>query len=216
MPKSANPEADAGEGSYVSPPCVMREIDPVYGGMAPDPVTACDGARWRKAEREEQARLIARDLDSLMPRSPSTVVSLYWPFRGEPDLRPWMRAACEAGLRTALPVVVTKAQSLEFREWTPDCRLERGIWNIPYPADGAVVVLTVLIAPLVGFDAACYRLGYGGGFFDRILAAMTSKPLVIGVGHPAQSIATIYPQPHDIPMGWIVTGLAAPVRVGGA
>ena len=62
-----------------------------------------------------------------------------------------------------------------------------------------------MIAPLVGVDPQNYRLGYGGGFFDRTLAAMPSKPLVIGVGYEMQRIATIYPQPHDIPMDRIVT-----------
>ena len=99
-----------------------------------------------------------------------------------------------------------------FKEWTQGCHLERGIWNIPYPADGAVVTPSIVIAPLVGFDAAGYRLGYGGGFFDRTLSAMASKPLVIGVGHPLQKVPTIYPQPHDIPMTWILTGLEAPFR----
>jgi 5,10-methenyltetrahydrofolate synthetase len=68
----------------------------------------------------------------------------------------------------------------------------------------------VVIAPLVGFDAAGFRLGYGGGFFDRTLAGFASRPLAIGVGHPACAIPTIYPQPHDIPMDWIVTGDGPP------
>lgn len=222
---------DEGMGTFSSPPCFMHEVDPAYTGLMPDAVQVRDVARWRKAERErliaarlalpmsereQHAQLIARDLDNLVPRTPGTIVSLYWPFRGEPDLRPWMSDACAAGLRTALPVVVAKAQPLVFREWTPGARLERGVWNIPYPADGALVAPTVVIAPLVGFDPACYRLGYGGGFFDRTLAGMTVKPLIIGVGHPVQKIATIFPQPHDIPMSWIVTGLSAPVQAKSA
>jgi 5-formyltetrahydrofolate cyclo-ligase len=137
-------------------------------------------------------------------------VSVYWPFRGEPDLRPWITAIWSKGVRIALPVVVAKGQPLVFREWRPDARLERGVWNIPFPAEGAAVVPTVVIAPLVGFDPAGYRLGYGGGFFDRTLAALDPKPLAIGVGHPVGALATIYPQPHDIPMNWIVTGSASP------
>ena len=90
--------------------------------------------------------------------------------------------------------------------------MARGLWRIPYPADGAEVVPTVILAPVVGFDAACYRLGYGGGFFDRTLARMTGKPLVIGLGYPGALIPTIFPQPHDIPMSWIVTGATPPVQ----
>ena len=197
-------------------------------GLSGSPA-ANEVARWRKAERErliaarlalsadereEHARRIARDLDNLVPRRSGTIVSLYWPFRGEPVLRRWMEAAYVAGLRPALPVVLAKGQPLQFREWAPHTRLERGIWNIPYPADGAVVTPSVVISPLVGFDSGCYRLGYGGGFFDRTLAGMASKPLVIGVGYPLQKIPTIYPQPHDIPMDWIVTGHLPPMQRG--
>jgi 5-formyltetrahydrofolate cyclo-ligase len=69
-----------------------------------------------------------------------------------------------------------------------------------------------VIAPLVGYDPDGYRLGYGGGFFDRTLVAASPRPLAIGVGHPLAALPTIYPQPHDIPMDWIVTGNNAPAR----
>jgi len=62
-----------------------------------------------------------------------------------------------------------------------------------------------VLAPLVGFDRECYRLGYGGGYFDRTLAALAPRPLAIGVGFAVQAIATIYPQPFDIPMDVVVT-----------
>jgi 5-formyltetrahydrofolate cyclo-ligase len=74
------------------------------------------------------------------------------------------------------------------------------------------VLPTIVIAPLVGYDPEGYRLGYGGGFFDRTLAALRPKPLTIGVGHPAGALATIYPQPHDIPMDRLVTGDKSPGR----
>lgn len=90
--------------------------------------------------------------------------------------------------------------------------MARGLWKIPYPAEGAEVLPSVVIAPLVGFDKNGFRLGYGGGFFDRTLAGFDARPLVIGVGYPGASIPTIFPQPHDIPMDWIVTGAAPGVR----
>ena len=216
-----------GAGQFASPPCFMHEIDPAYGGLAPDKTQAHNVARWRMAERErliaarlalspgdreKTASLIARDLDTIVPEMPSTVISLYWPFRGEPDLRPWMATACARELRVALPIVIAKTQPLEFREWRPDARMERGVWNIPYPADGAVVVQTVVIASLVGFDPGGYRLGYGGGFFDRTLAALPAKPLTIGVGYSIGAVPTIYPQWHDLPMTWIITGNEVPRR----
>jgi 5,10-methenyltetrahydrofolate synthetase len=156
--------------------------------------------------------LDAPSLNAQPPNSPSPTVSVYWPIRGEPDLRPWMRALSLRGLRVALPVAVALGQALVFREWRPDARLARGLWGIPHPADGDLVVPSIVIAPLVGFDRECYRLGYGGGFFDRTLAALSPKPLVIGVGHPSAALCTIYPQAHDVPMDWIVTGTSPAVR----
>src|SRR5690606_24922582 len=102
------------------------------------------------------------------------------------------------------PVVVEKARPLVFRAYRPGDRLEKGVWNIPIPADGDPVIPDIVIAPLVGVDVRNYRLGYGGGFFDRTLAALPKRPLVIGVGYEMQRIATIHPQPHDIPMDRIV------------
>ena len=123
-----------------------------------------------------------------------------------------MEAACRRGLRVALPVAVELGRPLTFREWHPGSKLARGLWSIPYPAGGAEVSPTTVLAPLVGFDAACYRLGYGGGFFDRTLATMAHETLVIGVGYPQLRIATIFPQGHDIPMTWIVAGNEPPLR----
>jgi 5,10-methenyltetrahydrofolate synthetase len=186
-----------------------------------DPHDAAAVASWRKLERERliatrlalpaeyravQALAISRELDRQIPVIAGTIVSVYWPIRGEPDLRPWMQAACARGLHIALPVAVAPRQPLQFREWHPDAAMARGRWNIPYPAEGAELVPTIVLAPVVGYDRAGYRLGYGGGFFDRTLAQLGPVPVVIGIGYPEAAIATIYPQPHDIPMQRIVTG----------
>jgi 5-formyltetrahydrofolate cyclo-ligase len=73
------------------------------------------------------------------------------------------------------------------------------------PADSPVLTPDLLLVPLVGFDPAGYRLGYGGGYYDRTLAAIQPRPLAIGIGFEQQALATIHPQPHDIPMDYIVT-----------
>ncbi len=219
-----------GETSCAAPassPCMLHELRP-DGSAAVDPVQSRDVARWRKAERErliaarsalapeyraQQALAIAAAIDQLLAENPlaSPTVSVYWPIRAEPDLRTWMHTLSERKFRVALPLAVALGQPLSFREWRPRTRLARGLWNIPYPADGEVLVPDVVIAPLVGFDPGCYRLGYGGGFFDRTLAMLNPKPLVIGVGYPSSALRTIYPQPHDIPMDWIVTGSSPPM-----
>jgi 5,10-methenyltetrahydrofolate synthetase len=179
-----------------------------------------DVLRWRKAERERliEARLaiavaerqnhsvaIAAALDEGLGNLAGRTVSAYWPIRGEPDLRPWLERICAQGGTCALPVVTEPRTPLVFRAWRPGARMERGFWNIPVPADGAVVTPDIVIAPVVGFDADCYRLGYGGGYFDRTLAAMSVKPQVIGVGYAYAAIATIHPLSHDIAMTMIVT-----------
>jgi 5-formyltetrahydrofolate cyclo-ligase len=215
---------DDRQPGFASPPCFVHEVDPQTGAAGFDPGQWRDVARWRKAERERliAARLaipaeqravmgtqIAEHIDGLIGDPYGKIVSLYWPFRGEPDLRAWIASITERGATAALPVVVEKGQPLTFRAYRPGDRLQKGVWNIPIPAEGAEVVPDVVLAPVVGFDPANFRLGYGGGFFDRTLAAFAKKPFVIGLGYSSQAIPTIYPQPHDIVMDRIVTEVGA-------
>lgn len=206
---------------YASPPCFMHELTDEYRAPeAADIQAQADVYRWRKAERKRQieARLaisaaeraemtrgIAEGLDALIGEIDGRLVSYYWPFRGEPDLRAWGQAVVERGGRTALPLVIAKAQPLLFRQWKQGEKLERGVWNIPVPAEGEAAYPDIVIAPLVGYDPSNYRLGYGGGFFDRTFASMPRKPFVIGIGYETCALPTIYPQPHDIPMDAVVT-----------
>ncbi len=207
-------------GEYASPPCFMHELEPGRD-HAPALVDAwADVARWRRAERKrlldarlaldvaarhDSANRIAAALDRTIGKFGGRTVSGYWPFRGEPDLRNWSIRVIERGGRVALPVVIRKDWPLEFRAWAPGDPLERGMWNILVPARGPSVQPDIVIAPLVGFDDANYRLGYGGGFFDRTLATLPRRAFVIGVGYATFRLATIYPQPHDIAMDAIVT-----------
>jgi 5,10-methenyltetrahydrofolate synthetase len=175
---------------------------------------------WRKTERDrliaerltltpdqrrEHAERIAARLDELLHPITGRIVSVYWPLHGEPDLRPWMERVIARGRCCVLPVVVVKNAPLIFRAWTPGAKMERGFWNIPVPSRGEEFVPDIIIAPVVGFDSECYRLGYGGGYFDRTLATLTGSRRVIGVGYSSARIATIHPLAHDIPMNAIVT-----------
>ena len=132
-------------------------------------------------------------------------VSAYWPLRGEPDLRPWLAGLHPQGVRCAMPLVVARGEPLRFRPWFPGCRMEKGFWDIPVPAEGPFITPDLLIAPVVGFDARCFRLGYGGGYFDRTLATLPAGYRALGVGYEAAALASIHPLPHDIPLQAIVT-----------
>ena len=155
--------------------------------------------------RAEFTTRIRRTIAATFPQLKDALVGFYWPIRGEVGLHGLVRGLIEAGARAALPVVVARQQPLEFRAWQPGARMTRGVWNIPIPAEARVVRPSALLVPLVGFDDRGYRLGYGGGFYDRTLAALRPKPLAIGVGYELGRLATIHPQPHDIPMDALVT-----------
>lgn len=178
-------------------------------------------AQFRRAERdrlialrratpqEDKARMIAEisaSLDKAVAPAAGMTISLYWPIRAELDLRGWMARAQAAGARTVLPVVAAKDRPLLFRAWEPDCRMERGIWNIPVPAEGELLVPDIVIAPLVGVDADCYRLGNGGGYYDRTLAELDGVTRIIGIGHDFCLIPTIRPMPWDVPMTTVILG----------
>lgn len=221
--------------TYASPPCLANEIAPDYfdpGGNEPQQAT--DVATWRQAMRarmialrhemgvEARARAavaLARHLDAFLAARfhdlRGRTISVYWPIKAELNLRFWFTALHEAGAILALPVVETRGAALIFRRWTPETRLVKGQWKVPVP-DGAADILApeITLAPLVGWDGAGYRLGYGGGYFDRTLAAATPRPLAIGVGLQAARLHGIHPQPHDIPMDAIITeaGLQAARR----
>lgn len=207
------------DSEFASSPCSWHEFDgPANAGAGGEP--PADVAAWRVAERKRQiearqgislpdrAALAARMVDCLeqeIVAAGCRTVSLYWPIRGEPDLRPLIARLVAKQLHCALPVVTARQQALEFFSWAPGEPLKPGFWNIPVPTAGERVEPELLLAPLVAFDRAGYRLGYGGGYFDRTLAALPGRRTVLGVGYAAAAIDSIFPQPHDIAMDAIVT-----------
>lgn len=157
---------------------------------------------WREAM---DATLVARFAGSLG----SGVLALCWPIRNEYDARHVARTFRERGATTAMPVVVAPRTPLAFREWHPGTEMAKGAMDIPYPANTREVTPDAVLLPMNGWDAGGYRLGYGGGFFDRTLAAAVKRPLVIGVSYEFARMETIHPQPWDIPVDWIVTEAGA-------
>lgn len=157
------------------------------------------------AQRMRMNRRMTEALQDAFPLAGPLVIAAYWPFRGEFDprflLRSWrLRGAC-----TALPVVMAKGQPLQFRAWWPGLRTEPGVYQLPVPVGSDVVRPDVVLMPPVGFDRQGYRLGYGGGFYDRTLAGLSPQPVKIGVAFGLSFIPTIQPQPHDIPMDFVAT-----------
>jgi len=220
MTKSDHQGTDSATREFASPAYLMHAINPAYSGVSSSEVAGSDILAWRQTERQrliderkalsstqrdEHTRSVAANLDQVIGDVAGKHVSMFWPFLGEPDLRGWMATLTARGAMCLLPVVVAKAKPLVFRSWRMGERLERGVWNIPVPAEGTQAVPDIVIAPVVGFDADCFRLGYGGGFFDRTLAYLDRKPLAIGVGFESQKIRTIHPLAHDIPMDVIIT-----------
>lgn len=157
------------------------------------------------AERRDWGHAIEAELYALLTARPPNILGVYWPFRAEFDARMLVERLIAAGSSAALPVVVDKRGPLEYRLWKPGDPLVDGVWGIPIPERRELVVPQAVLAPLVGFDRQCYRLGYGGGYFDRTLAALNPKPTAIGVGFELSRLETIYPQDFDIPMDLIVT-----------
>jgi len=210
---------------------MAAEVDPAYFDPAGvDREQVRDVARWRRAERLRMDRQreglgaagrvraserigahLARVLE-MRGALRGTVLSGYWPIKGEPDLRPLLKEMHHAGVRLALPVVETRAAPLVFRCWTPETKMTRGAWNIPVPPPEAdPLVPDIALAPCLGWSDGCYRLGWGGGYFDRTLAGLDPRPVTIGISLSIARLPTIYPQPHDIPLDLIVTeeGLVA-------
>jgi 5-formyltetrahydrofolate cyclo-ligase len=185
---------------------------------------------WRRSIREAliAARLalppatlqscrerIDRHISSWFPDIAVGIVAFCWPYQNEYDARFIARHLRERGAVTALPVVVAPRTPLVFRAWRPGEKLAAGVYDIPYPADGPAVSPDTVLLPMNAFDDAGYRLGYGGGFFDRTLAALARRPRVIGVTYELARVPTIHPQAWDIPMDFVVTERGAYARRDG-
>ena len=175
---------------------------------------------WRKTQRErliaarervtpetleDWRRRIDRSLELSFPGLAGARLAFCWPIKGEYDARHLARTLRDRGTLTALPVVVAPKSPLIFREWHPGVELATGALDIPYPANSAEVVPEVVLLPMNGWDQQGYRLGYGAGFFDRTLAAMAKRPVVVGVTYELAKMDTIHPQSWDIPADYVVT-----------
>lgn len=208
-----------------SAPCSLHEWQQ---GVVPS--VAEDVSAWRNMERKRLRTLVAampgaareaadRDIAVSLSSAVSdllastgrtvrdTFISVYWPLQREPDIRSWYTQAATQGLQLLLPVVTERNAPLSFRRWSPGAELSPDLLGIP-AATGAQTHPDLLIAPCAGFDEHGYRLGNGGGYYDRTMAALPDAPVLIGVAYEHCRLRSIYPQPHDVQMQAVVTETA--------
>ena len=194
-------------------------VYPANAPALPDPAPP-DVLAWKKEQRQRllQARqaiaaadrqawnqAISQHLQTHFPQWATMTLGIYWPYLGEFDPR-FVAAHFRAlGGKTALPEVVQKAAPLRFKRWWPGVAMAPGVYDIPVPQGTETVQPDALLIPPVGFDAAGYRIGYGGGFYDRTLAAASPRPLTLGVAYEISRLPTIHPQAHDQPVDFLVT-----------
>jgi 5-formyltetrahydrofolate cyclo-ligase len=146
----------------------------------------------------------ARHLTDVLAQYAGADLAGYMPMRTEIDPLPAM--AAHAG-RVGVPVIIGAGQALRFRAWTPDAAMVAGEFGALIPAKGDWIVPKVVIVPLVGFDARGYRLGYGGGFYDRTLEGLRALGPVVAIGYAfaAQEMAEVPIESTDQRLDMIVT-----------
>ena len=179
---------------------------------------------WRKeliakrqslADRAWRNDLLQRVMRFWLIDRPDAVIGAYWPIKGEfdplPALYRWQEAGLEGDAQGAarrrqigLPVVNKVDKTLTFYTWYPGCPMEEDAYGIPKPKDTEVVVPTLLFVPCVGYGPGGYRLGYGGGFYDRTLATLQPSPFTVGLGYTQGFVDDFEPEPHDLPLDAIL------------
>lgn len=139
--------------------------------------------------------------------SPNQVVAAYIPIRTEISPLPVMESLAAQGVTLVVPVVMGAGQALQFARWTPDCAMVKGAFGAKIPADPEMLAPDIIIAPLVAFDRRGFRLGYGGGFYDRSFEELRAAKPVIGIGlaYAAQEMSDLPTEPTDQPLDVIVT-----------
>jgi 5-formyltetrahydrofolate cyclo-ligase len=179
-----------------------------------------DVAAWRKQmrarlieergqvpadEHERISQAVETSLSQILDPLPPQILSAYWPFKGEIDLRPTMLRLQAKGWTTALPHVVGPRQPLEFHKWIAGAEMDSGVYGIPVPRTRELVRPDIIVMPLVAFDSENYRLGYGAGYFDITLVRLDPRPRSIGVGFEFTRQDTIHPLPTDIALDLVIT-----------
>jgi len=185
-------------------------------------------ARLDMPDRLARADALQRVMRIWLVGSPHEVIGAYWPIKGEfdplPALYRWQEDAvlspefqenttlAQAGRaqlatesiasrsprKIGLPVVDKLLKTLSFHAWYPGCPMEEDAYGIPKPKGTELIVPTLLFVPCVGYGPGGYRLGYGGGFYDRTLALLEPRPVTVGLGYSQGWLPDLLPEPHDM------------------
>jgi 5-formyltetrahydrofolate cyclo-ligase len=156
---------------------------------------------------EAPLRLLQHEFP-LKPTPQCKVVSAFFPYKSEIDTRPLLGKLAGEGWTTCLPIVIALGEPLIFRRWLPGQPTTPGMWDIPQPTDDCELVEPdVLLVPMMAFDRAGFRLGYGGGFYDRTLQTLRAKKTItaIGVAYAAQEVDTVAHDSHDQGLDYVLT-----------
>lgn len=163
-------------------------------------------AAMPQASRAEAARAAALHFFEGVALSPGAIVACYWRIRDEMDCQPILVRLMDREQPVCLPVVLGDEQTLELRLWEQGAALYPSGFGTLAPAELAPVVEPdIILMPLLGFDSRGTRLGYGGGYYDRTLAAMNKAPMLVGLAFASQEIDAIPHEAHDVPLDAVVT-----------
>jgi 5-formyltetrahydrofolate cyclo-ligase len=170
-----------------------------------------------RLSRAEQLQVVLR---TWLITRPDTVIGAYWPIKGEfdplPALHRWQEAGATLGgvadgapqsiaRQIGLPVIDRDTRQLSFHAWYPGCPMEEDAYGIPKPKGTARIEPTLLLVPCVGYGPGGVRLGYGGGFYDRTLAALSPRPFTAGLAFSHGYLPALQAEPHDVPLDALLT-----------
>ena len=172
-------------------------------------------------DRQDRADALQQVMRIWLVGRTELVIGAYWPIKGEFDPLPALHRWKEDGelldqpqrRRIGLPVVNKEHKTMTFHAWYPGCPMEEDAFGIPKPKDTEVIIPTLLFSPCVGYGPGGYRLGYGGGFYDRMLATLSPRPFTVGLGYGVGFVPDLEPEAHDIALDAILNdyGVVWPV-----
>ncbi len=162
-------------------------------------------SRAAMTERDVNEQALRMNVADWLTQANPRALAFFWPIRAEPDLRDVVADWLEAGTHRVAALPAVSGPILNFIGWTRHASMRAAEFNIPVPAHGRPVQPDALLIPCVGFDAQRYRLGYGGGYYDRTLAQTVPWPLCVGIAFECGRLESIDRQPHDMQLDVVIT-----------